>query len=72
MAKLYTTGQAAKAVRVTRQTLQNWISSGKIAPPKPIGRTRVWTRTDVMELGRIKKRIYGKGKGRGRKPKSKR
>lgn len=48
--KLYTTAEAAKAVGVSRQTLQTWIAEGKIKPPKLIGATRVWSQAQVDEL----------------------
>jgi excisionase family DNA binding protein len=53
--KFYTTGEAANAVGVSRQTLQTWIADGKVAPPKMIGNTRVWSQRQVDELKRQRK-----------------
>ena len=53
--KLYTTGEAAKAIGVSRQTLQTWIADGKVTPPKMIGNTRVWSQGQVDELKRQRK-----------------
>lgn len=64
-AKFYTTGEAASAIGVSRQTLQTWIADGKIGAPKVIGNTRVWTESQVRELQRVNRRR------RGRKPKQK-
>ena len=50
--KFYTTGQAAAAIGVSRQTLQTWIAAGKIKAPKVIGSTRVWSEAQVKELRR--------------------
>ena len=61
--KFYTTGEAAAAIGVSRQTLQTWIAEKKIAPPKVIGATRVWTESQVTDLRRIDHR----GKRRKRK-----
>ena len=64
--KFYTTGEAAAAIGVSRQTLQTWIASGKIGAPKVIGNTRVWSESQVAELRGLNH------KGKGRKKKSKR
>ena len=53
--KFYTTGQAAKAIGVSRQTLQTWIADGKVDPPKMVGTTRVWGQKQVDELKRQRK-----------------
>lgn len=54
--KFYTTGEAAAAIGVSRQTLQTWIAEGKIKPPKMIGNTRVWSESQVEELKRQRKK----------------
>jgi excisionase family DNA binding protein len=59
--KFYTTGEAAAAIGVSRQTLQTWIAEGKVGAPKVIGNTRVWSESHVKELQRLNR------KGRGRK-----
>jgi excisionase family DNA binding protein len=72
--KLYTTGEAAAAVKITRATVQAWIAEKKIQPPKAteLGhvRVRMWTESDVEKLRQAKNRLYRKG--RGRKPVKKR
>jgi DNA-binding transcriptional MerR regulator len=68
---LYTTSEAAAAVGVTRQTLQNWIAAKKIRPPNAtvLGNitVRMWTAKDVKSLRLAKKKLYRQGSGR--KPK---
>ena len=54
--KFYTTGQAAQAIGVSRQTLQTWIAEGKVDAPKIIGNTRVWNQTQVNELKRYRRK----------------
>lgn len=54
--KFYTTGQAATAIGVSRQTLQTWIAEGKISAPKMIGNTRVWSQSQVNGLKRIRRK----------------
>jgi excisionase family DNA binding protein len=71
--KTYTTREAAKAVGITRVTLQRWITAGKIRAPrtrlvKGVAK-RVWSEEDVSRLRKAKETIYRKG--RGRKPKVK-
>jgi excisionase family DNA binding protein len=69
--KLYTTEQAAKRGGISRQTLQAWIKNKKILPPSPTldgaRSSRLWERSDIERLKRIKKKIYWKGPGRPRK-----
>ncbi len=48
--KFYSTGEAAKAAGISRQTLQEWISAGKVEPPKMVGNTRVWSQSQVNKL----------------------
>ncbi len=66
--KVYSTGDAAKAVGITRATLQAWIARGKIAAPKAqdLGKVRVrlWSESDVARLRRTKAKIYKKELGR--------
>jgi excisionase family DNA binding protein len=54
--RFYTTGQAAKAIGVSRQTLQTWIADGKVDPPQLVGTTRVWSQKQVDELKRQRKK----------------
>jgi excisionase family DNA binding protein len=53
-AKLYTTGQAAAAAGISRQTLYTWIAEGKVKmPATKIGNTGVWSESEVDELKRV-------------------
>jgi predicted DNA-binding transcriptional regulator AlpA len=73
--KTYSTGDAAKAVGISRATLQAWIASRKIDAPKAqdLGkiRVRLWSESDVARLRRAKENIYMKQLGRPRKNKKK-
>jgi excisionase family DNA binding protein len=51
--KFYTTGEAAAAIGVSRQTLQTWMAEGKVSAPKMVGNTRVWSESQVKELRRV-------------------
>jgi len=66
--KLYTTREAAAAVGITRATVQAWIASKKITPPEltVVGdvTARMWSKSDVANLGLAKQKIYRKGRGR--------
>jgi excisionase family DNA binding protein len=57
-AKTYTTGEVAKQIGVSRQTLQAWIAGGKIKAPESIkmGRVtlRLWTKADVEHVRKFK------------------
>ncbi len=68
--KFRTTAGAAKAVGISRATLQEWIASEKFDAPKLIAGVRLWTDVDVARLKRVKMKIYQEG--HSRKPKSKR
>ena len=65
-----TTGQAARAVKISRASLQEWIRLGKIeAPPVELlgGKAvRFWKPADIARLAAVKAATYRKG--RGRKP----
>jgi excisionase family DNA binding protein len=56
----YSTGEAAKQIGVSRQTLQAWLVAGKVEGPKPIevgGMTvRMWTAADVARVRKFKPR----------------
>ena len=69
--KLYTTGEAATEVGITRATVQAWIAKKKIRAPKAtvLGNVtvRMWSAADVKMLRKAKEKLYRKG--RGRKPK---
>jgi predicted site-specific integrase-resolvase len=67
MAKPCNTQQAASAVGVSSMTLQRWLATGKVKGPAlriQDGHTiRPWTDTDLARLRKVKRLIYGKGKG---------
>lgn len=66
--RLYTTEQAAKAVKITRATLQAWIKAGKVIPPAPTldgaRAKRLWSESDVSRLRKVKAKIYWQGRGK--------
>ena len=66
--RTYTTGQAADAVKITRQTLQAWIAKGKLKAPDTQLRdgraVRLWTVSDVARLRKVKSEVYRKELGR--------
>jgi excisionase family DNA binding protein len=71
--KTYTTREAAKAVGITRVTLQRWITAGKIRAPRTrlvdgVGK-RLWSEEDISRLRQTKEEIYRKGRGQKPKPK---
>jgi len=70
MAKSYSTGDAAKQIGVSRQTLQAWIDSKSIPTPKleQVGRVsiRLWTNADI-ERGRRFKGTLKPGRKRKQK-----
>jgi len=71
--KTCTTQQAAKAVGITRATLQAWISKGKLKAPRTRlvdgHAVRLWTDSDIARLRVVKGRIYRKEMGRPKKKK---
>jgi excisionase family DNA binding protein len=66
--KTLTTGEAAAAVKITRQTLQAWIAKAKLKAPETQlleGRAvRLWTESDLARLRKVKSEIYRKEMGR--------
>jgi DNA-binding transcriptional MerR regulator len=56
------TGEAARQAGITRATLQDWITRGKVKAPRlvKVGNVsvRLWTRSDVTRLKTTKKAIY--------------
>ena len=70
---LLTTEKAANRVGITRATLQAWIRTQKIRPPKPTldgaRSKRLWSESALTRLREAKKRLYWKGQGRPRKKK---
>jgi hypothetical protein len=68
--KTWTTKQAARAAKISRASLQEWIRLGKIfAPPVQLVRgkaVRLWRARDIDRLRAVKSRIYGTGKGKRR------
>lgn len=68
------TEEVARMIGINRVTLERWLSSGKLEPPRTVrfGRSefRNWTASDVNRVRKYKAANYRKG--RGRKPKAKR
>ncbi|MGA8873442.1 MAG: helix-turn-helix domain-containing protein [Candidatus Acidiferrales bacterium] len=56
--KTYSTGDAAKKIGVSRQTLQEWISSNRLPLPKlqKVGRVsiRLWSEADIERARKFK------------------
>lgn len=56
--KTYSTAEVAKHIRVTRQTLYNWIEAGLIDAPEPItagnNSIRIWTREQLAAAKKFK------------------
>lgn len=50
----YSTDEVIKIVGVSRRTLQNWLTAGKISKPKEQGKQRRWTAEDIKVLIKIK------------------
>lgn len=69
--KKLTTTEAARAAKISRASLQEWIRHKKVAAPAVQlvnGRAvRLWTPRDVQKLRAIKSKIYGMGKGKKKK-----
>lgn len=67
------TGEAAKAVSITRATLQDWIKRGKFRAPQTQLRNghavRLWSDSDIDRLRALKKQIYKQDVGRPKKSK---
>jgi hypothetical protein len=68
---ILSTLEVARRAGISRATLERWIASEKVPPPKMIrfGRAefRNWTPNDVVRIRKYKQKSYRKG--RGRKPK---
>ena len=67
MLKLCNTQQAASAVGISTMTLQRWLAMGKVKGPElriRMGRAvRLWSAADLTGLRKIKRAVYGRGKG---------
>lgn len=67
------THDVARRVGINRVTLERWLSSGKVRPPKTIhygkNEFRNWTAGDVERVRKYKEANYRKGRGRKPKPK---
>jgi predicted site-specific integrase-resolvase len=68
MERLISTAAAAKSVHIDRVTLQEWIRTGRVDPPRVIlqnGRAiRLWSAIDIKRLKQIKAKTYRRGRGR--------
>ena len=70
--RTYTTDEAAKAVEITRATLQSWIQKGVVQPPEIQPRpgkppVRMWDASDITRLMAVKKLMQKNKTGRPRK-----
>jgi DNA-binding transcriptional MerR regulator len=67
--KFFTTTEAAKKAKISRQSLQAWISEGRIAAPQlelVDGKAmRRWTDAHIRDLLRIKAQTFRKKKKGG-------
>jgi hypothetical protein len=67
MVKPCNTQQAAKTAGIAIMTLHRWIVARKLKAPKlriRNGRAvRLWSKADLARLRKVKRLIYGKGKG---------
>jgi DNA-binding transcriptional MerR regulator len=58
MGRTYSTGEAAKAIGVSRQTLQAWIDTEDVTVPQlvKVGRisVRLWTDADIKKARKFK------------------
>lgn len=58
MPKTYSTGEAARKIGVSRQTIQAWIDKSSIPTPKlqNVGRVsvRLWTNADIRRARKFK------------------
>jgi excisionase family DNA binding protein len=50
----FTTSQVLTIVGISRRTLQNWLSEGKLPKVKHQGKQRIWTAEDVKRLMQLK------------------
>jgi excisionase family DNA binding protein len=68
MVKPYNTQQAASAVGISVMTLHRWVAAKRLKAPKlriRNGRAvRLWSKTDLNRLSKLKQEIYCKGRGR--------
>jgi DNA-binding transcriptional MerR regulator len=63
--KTYTTTQAARAIGVTRATIQAWVAKGIVEPPQIQTRAgkspvRLWAASDIARLRAAKKQMEGR------------
>jgi excisionase family DNA binding protein len=67
------TQEVARKVGINRVTLERWLSSGKLEPPKTVrfgkNEFRKWTASEVERVRKYKQKNYRKGRGRKPKPK---
>jgi len=72
--KPLSTLEVAKAIGISKSTLERWLSERKIKVPRSlcVGRKifRFWTSRDIERVKRHKERFYWKGRGRKKKPKA--
>ena len=68
MVKALNTQQAAKAAGIAVMTLHRWVVAKRLKAPKlriRNGRAvRLWSKSDLSRIVRLKQEIYCKGRGR--------
>lgn len=66
--KYLSTKEVAREAGIGRGTLERWLSSGKLRPPRAVeigeGSFRHWTTADLKRVREFKQRNYRKGRGR--------
>ena len=68
----YSTREVASKVGIHLATLEEWLSKGKVKPPKTVQvgakSYRLWRDRDVEKVREYKEKSYRKGRGRKKKP----
>jgi excisionase family DNA binding protein len=56
--KLFSTGEAASKIGISRQTLYSWIELGLIDAPKPLrAGVRLWTASQIASAAKAKGKL---------------
>jgi excisionase family DNA binding protein len=65
------THQVAEIVGIHRATLEEWLSMGRLRPPKLVRvgskAYRIWSDRDIERVKSYKQKFYRKGRGRKKK-----
>jgi excisionase family DNA binding protein len=69
--KYLSTKEVASKAGIGRATLERWLASGRLHPPRSVqigrGNFRRWTDADLEQVRSYKQRNYRKGRGRKRR-----